>query len=76
VIKRAIILVVAFAILHVVGGREAVGFLSGTLPDDRGVPLLGALYLLAWFGVVIVAPILVIADGCGRIWVWIASRRR
>ena len=78
--RRAIVLVVAFLVLDLLGGRHEVGFLSGTVPAGDGVPLLGAAYLLAWFGAVIVAPILVIASllaaGHGRIGAWIASRRR
>ena len=44
------------------------------------VSLRGALYFMAWFGVVLVVPILVIASllrAChGKLSVWIASRRR
>jgi hypothetical protein len=69
VIRRAIILVVVFAILHVAGAREAVGFLSGTVPEGHGVPLFGALYLLAWFGAVLVAPILLIAAAIEKVYV-------
>jgi hypothetical protein len=73
-------LLVALLILDLVGGRDAVGFLSGTVPEGHGVPLLGAAYLLAWLGAVIVVPILVIAAllkaAYGRISPWIASRRR
>jgi hypothetical protein len=80
VIRRAIILFVAFLILDLCGGRHAVGFLSGTVPEGHGVPLLGAAYLLAWFGAVIIVPILVIAAmfsaACGRIRTWSAGRRR
>ena len=79
-IRRAIILFVAFLVLELLGGRHHVGFLSGTLPEGHGVPLLGAAYLLAWFGAVIVVPILVIAallkTAYGRIHTWTASRRR
>jgi hypothetical protein len=76
VIRRALIIAGAFALLHVAGGRDEVGFLSGSYEPS----LLGALYTLAWFGTVIVVPILVIAAGisaCGKLAEgWLASRRR
>jgi len=75
VIKRAIILAAAFCILSILGGRQDVGFLSGS----EHVPIIGALYFLAWFGVVLVVPILLIASLLravhGRIAGWISSRR-
>lgn len=82
-IKRVIIIVVAFLVLAVMGGRSAMGFLSGSQPAGEGVPLLGAGYFVAWFALVLVAPVLTIAAALsaayGRIlWLrsWIASRRR
>ena len=75
-IKRAVILSIAFAVLAVLGGRSHVEFLSGS----THVSLLGALYFLAWFGVVLVVPILLIASLLravhGRICTWLDSRRR
>ncbi len=84
VIRRAVILIAAFALLHLLGARDSMGFLSGTVPAGQGVPLLGACYLLAWFGVVVVAPILLVAAMISAVYgriipglrAWIVSRRR
>jgi hypothetical protein len=83
VIKRVLIIVGVFLVLAAAGGREAMGFLSGSQPVGEGVPLLGAGYFVAWFALVLVAPVLTIAAALsavyGRItWLrsWIASRRR
>ena len=75
-IRRAVIIAGAFVVLELLGGRSEVGFLSGSYMPSP----LGALYALAWFGVVVVAPILVIAAGlstCGTLVErWLVSRRR
>lgn len=54
---------IAFALLYAIGARDHVSVLSGT--PVPGVPLaiaapLGALYVLAWLGAVLLAPILAI----------------
>lgn len=76
-IRLAILLVLAFAVLHACGGRSATAFVSGTGGE---VSVLGAAYLVAWFGAVIAAPILGLASLCstvyGRILRWTATRRR
>jgi hypothetical protein len=76
VIRRAFLIAGAFCVLHLANGRAEVGFLSGSYQPS----LLGAAYTLAWFGTVIVVPILVIAAGisaCGKLAEgWVASRRR
>jgi hypothetical protein len=65
------IVLATFAILHLAGGRAAVGWLSGTIPGGFFDHLLGALYVLAWFATVIVVPIVTLAllldAACGRI---------
>ena len=75
-IKRAVILAIAFCVLAVCGGRSHVEFLSGS----SQVSLLGALYFMAWFGVVLVVPILLIASllrvGHGKLSLWLDTRRR
>jgi hypothetical protein len=83
VIKRVLIIVAAYLVLAAMGGRDAMGFLSGSQPAGTGVPLLGAGYFVAWFALWLVAPVLTIAAALsalyGRIiWLrsWIASRRR
>jgi hypothetical protein len=67
--------VVVFVVLHLAGARAATSFLSGTRSADAEL-VLGSLYVLAWFGVVIAVPVVVIAEACGRIWEWVGSRRR
>ena len=52
-----------YCLLHLLGWREQVGFLSGNLPpgDAMKWPLLqGAIYLLAYFAFVLGVPILVL----------------
>jgi hypothetical protein len=88
-IRAALMLVVGFVVLHLAGGREYVGILSGTLPGDELELVTGVAYALAWFGAVLAAPILGIAGilswllrdrVCGKLVrraaTWIASRRR
>ncbi|MGE0403019.1 MAG: hypothetical protein AB7T06_40310 [Kofleriaceae bacterium] len=79
----AFAIIVGFALLHALGGREYVGILSGTLPAGELDLVAGLAYAAAWFAVVLVAPILVLAVivDCGygtlakRLHRWRASRR-
>ncbi|WP_437727446.1 hypothetical protein [Sorangium sp. So ce861] len=58
----AALLVSAFAACHLLGLREHVSVLSGTAPPGGGADAsLGVVYALAWFGAVVLAPILAIA---------------
>lgn len=70
-IVAAVAVTAGFAVLHLAGGRAQVGLLSGTLPAGRLDLALGLLYVLGWFGVVLAAPVVVLAvlleAGCGRI---------
>jgi hypothetical protein len=50
-----------FVGLHLAGARVCVGLLSGTVPGGEADVIAGVLYVVAWFGFVIGAPILVIA---------------
>lgn len=68
---RALLIAVAFAVVHVLGWREETRFLSGT-PASAS---LGAIYAFIYFGFVLIAPTLVLAAGifavlerlaCGR----------
>jgi hypothetical protein len=52
---------VGFAALHVVGGRDCVAVLSGTPVGSEEEIVIGLAYVLGWFGVVLVAPIVVLA---------------
>jgi hypothetical protein len=86
----ALLLAVVYGLLHVAGGRAEVGILSGTLAGSDLDRLFGLAYALAWFGFVLVVPVLLLAisiaallrrvSGCGnmerRIETWIDSGRR
>ncbi|RKH18755.1 hypothetical protein D7Y13_27885 [Corallococcus praedator] len=50
-----------FLLLHLAGGRQYVGVLSGTVVGGAGGAGLGLLYALAWFGAVLAAPVLLLA---------------
>lgn len=63
--------VLVLAAAHLAGWREQVTVLSGTLP--AGASLAAAqfkamVYLVAWFGTVVAAPILLFAAGLLRVW--------
>lgn len=66
-VRHAVLIVVLFAVAHVSGLREFTTIISGTLADPSlGVEmcaLLGIGYLALYFGVVVLAPILLIAAG-------------
>ena len=69
----------ALLVLHLAGARAHLGFLSGTQVDLEQA-LLALAYALAWFGVVITAPIIVLAclltAAATRILSWRSSRAR
>jgi hypothetical protein len=69
---RAAILSAAYLLLHLLGGRNYAGFLSGTPVGGLGAVFLGSAYVVMHFAFVIVAPILVIAAGLlalsARLW--------
>jgi hypothetical protein len=68
---RAGILIVAWAVAHGCGLRADVCVLSGTIPGGgRGAALGGVVYLVSYFGAVLVAPGLAIAAG-----LWLGARR-
>lgn len=53
-----------FALCHLLGLRECTTVLAGTLPPGGSptwTPIGAALYLLAWFGLVLGAPICALA---------------
>jgi len=62
---RAAILAVVFAVCHFVGWREHTSFLSGTAASASGAvhasAVLGVIYIVAYFGFVLVAPIFLLA---------------
>lgn len=62
-VQYAALIVAAFAAAHLFGWRDHVAILSGTMPSGGGEwrVLAGAFYALAYFGAVLVAPILMVA---------------
>jgi hypothetical protein len=80
-VVRAVILGMLFAICQALGWREHTTFLSGTAAspgaDANTSALLGLIYMASYFGVVLLAPILLIAAvlffGIDR---WLARQRR
>lgn len=61
-IALAALLVAAYLILHVAGGRAATSALSGSA-HGSGSLLFGVLYMLSYFGAVLLAPPLVLTAG-------------
>jgi hypothetical protein len=59
-VAAAVLLAACWAVLHLLGWREHMGFLSGTAPPGNGGHpqiLAGVLYASAWFGLVLLAPV-------------------
>ncbi len=61
----AIVLALGYLVAELLGWREYAGFLSGTLPAGASEfrAALGLLYVIAYLGFVLAAPILLIAAG-------------
>lgn len=64
---RAVLIILVFLLCHAAGLREKTSILCGTSPtgdvDDMLSITLAALYMLAYFGALVVAPILLLASG-------------
>ena len=64
---RALIIAIVFFILHLAGLREYTSILSGTYPtgDSAATSAVfwGMVYIIVYFGFVLVAPILLITAG-------------
>ncbi|MFP2930524.1 hypothetical protein ACLESO_36060 [Pyxidicoccus sp. 3LG] len=60
-IRAALVTVALFVLLHLLGGREYVGVLSGTLDGGPFGLGFGLAYAVSWFGAVLLAPILLLA---------------
>nr|BDT31188.1 hypothetical protein MFMH1_08570 [Myxococcus sp. MH1] len=60
-VLMALVWVAVFLLLHLAGGRQYVGVLSGTRVGGAPELVFGLLYALAWFGAVLLAPILLLA---------------
>lgn len=69
----------ALLVLHSLGARSDLGILSGTLPGSEVGALLALAYALAWFGSVLVTPVIAIAAALGfahgRIAAWMRTWR-
>ena len=60
-IRTALVMATVFLLLHLLGGRQYVGALSGTLEGGPPGMMFGVLYALSWFSTVLVAPVLLLA---------------
>lgn len=64
-VSRAVILIIFFIVLHLLGFREEVSFLSGTPPEggvhDYAAIIKGVVYALSYFSAWVLVPILLIA---------------
>jgi hypothetical protein len=69
---RALVLAVFYGAVHVAGWRQYTSFLCGTVEMVGGAvswtACAGAVYLVAYLGAVVLAPILAIA--AGLLWLW------
>ena len=63
----AVVLIAAWALVHLLGWRVDTAVISGTVDVTRGTPqqvmMQGTAYALAYFGAVVVSPILLLASG-------------
>ena len=71
-VRHAVLIVVLFAIAHVCGLREYTAMISGTMASPslgaEICTLLAIVYMLFYFGAVVLAPILLIAAGLLFVW--------
>jgi hypothetical protein len=71
-ILRALLIALSFAICHALGWREYTTFISGSQADvvmDRSVSTLCAVaYMAAYFGSVLIAPVLLLAAIIINLW--------
>jgi hypothetical protein len=67
----AVLILISFGLLHLLGWREATTILTGTIPPKASAAatmLKALLYMGSYFGAVVLAPILII--GAGLQWFW------
>jgi len=71
-VARALLLALVFGACELAGWREHTTFISGTAASaEAGISssvTLGLIYMLAYFGFVLVAPILLLAAGMLTLW--------
>ena len=81
-VRHAVLIVVLFAIAHMCGLREYTAIISGTMASPtlgaETCTLLAIIYMVFYFGAVVLAPILMIAAALLYIWEKVrdSSRRR
>jgi hypothetical protein len=71
-VVRAAIIAAGFALCHLLDWREHTTFLTGTSSEAgtglRTSAALGTIYMAAYFGVVLLSPILLLAAGILFVW--------
>ncbi|PTL79742.1 hypothetical protein [Vitiosangium sp. GDMCC 1.1324] len=60
-IRTALGMTGVFLLLHLLGGRDCVGLLSGTMEGGNTRLAFGILYTLSWFSAVLLVPVLLLA---------------
>lgn len=60
-LRTSLVMAAVFGMLHLLGGRQYVGMLSGTLEGGLAGLVFGVLYMLSWFTTVLLVPILLLA---------------
>ena len=78
-LKTAAALALLYLVFHLLGWREYTSFFSGTLPEGNAGTLrilLGLFYALAYFGFVLVVPILVMGAAVFAVGLRLGARRR
>lgn len=55
-LQGAMVLTALFLLLHLLGGRQYVGVLSGTREGGSGSLVFGLAYALSWFCTVLLVP--------------------
>lgn len=77
-LRHAVLIVLVFGVAHLFGLREHTSFLNGTTGSvDLGYELstlLGMTYLVLYFAVVLLAPILVLAACLVSLWLKYQNR--
>lgn len=65
------LILAVYAVLHLLGWREAATILTGTIPNGTTAEAAGlkaVLYLAAYFAAVLIVPILVLASILSALW--------
>lgn len=75
---RALVIVLSFLVFHSLGWRDHTTFISGSqvgVDTERGISILiGVAYMTAYFGAVLVSPILLLAALVLKLWNAIVSK--